>query len=655
MGVGFFQSEWIDLAKDGLIDFISNGGKMKLLTSAKVDEDDFEAFRIGYKAKTDSILEKMLIDQVRDNLHGTGREWTLNYLAWMIAEDILEVRILVHKTSQIHMYHEKISLWYDGSESVAFNGSLNATQNALENREVVSTFASWRTGQKPYIDNLEKVFDDDWNGLVDDYVLVTLPEMVKAEFKKIASQDNPHGGSSMIIEAPKTPIADRREYQQLAISALEKQKFRGILDMATGTGKTFTSLLAAKRAMEIYGPAFVLVVVPQTTLIKQWISSINAIFPNSSVLTCAYNKSDWMSELAKKRAMFSGKDSEFAITTYDSLTVQSFQSIVRRFNGNFIYIFDECHELATPTTIAKFSPNAKSMRIGLSATPERWFDKAGTEYLKKTIGEVAYTYSMQEAIGTGKLCEYDYHIVLTCLTDDEMNEFLSLTASIGRCIGNNDDERNEAINRLTQRRAKISKKAVNKWEKFFEVFEGIPDKAGSIVYVFDEQVETMVTEIKKRFGLNVHGIVASTSPEQREAILKGFNDGEIDVIVAIKCLDEGVDVPNCRAEYILSSSTNPREFIQRRGRVLRISKRYPNKIAQIYDFVTIGTDSPFYSGDQELAVIKRELPRVSEFKRLSRNKDDAELVSYLTKIGGLHEYIKDEPWLINAGEDVSVD
>lgn len=136
MGSGFFDSGWIDLAKDGLVEFVKNGGKMVLLTSVKVGEDEFKSFQKGEKAKTDKILEDILVKDAVETAKKSGKEWTLNYLAWMVSQDILDVHLLVHKTSAINIYHPKVSFWYDSEEnSVCTNGSLNATSNAVNNLE----------------------------------------------------------------------------------------------------------------------------------------------------------------------------------------------------------------------------------------------------------------------------------------------------------------------------------------------------------------------------------------------------------------------------------------------------------------------------------------------------------------------------------------
>ena len=182
MGSGFFDSGWIDLAKDGLVEFVKNGGKMVLLTSVKVGEDEFESFQKGEKAKTDKILEDILVKNAIETAKKSGKEWTLNYLAWMVSQDILDVHLLVHKTSAINIYHPKVSFWYDSEEnSVCTNGSLNATSNAVNNLEVLSVFCSWRLGEDRHIKSFEDIWKNDWEGKPENYFLIDLPEIVKID------------------------------------------------------------------------------------------------------------------------------------------------------------------------------------------------------------------------------------------------------------------------------------------------------------------------------------------------------------------------------------------------------------------------------------------------------------------------------------------
>ena len=661
MGTGFFDSGWVDLAKEGLVEFIKHGGKMVLLTSVRVGEEEFESFQKGEKAKTDKILEDILVKNALDSVTKAGKEWTLNYLAWMVSQDILDVHLLIHKTSAINIYHPKVSFWYDSEgNSVCTNGSLNATGNAINNLEVLSVFCSWRLGEDRHIKSFESIWKDDWEGKPENYFLLDLPEIVKIDYKRMASDKNPYESLISLVNgyAKSGSSIQARDYQIEAIHALKTNGYRGILSMATGTGKTFTSLLTVKQIIEEKGNSVVLVCVPQTTLIDQWEEAINKVFDSPIVHKCAFNRNDWFSKLACDLKFFDGSESVFAITTYDSLTDLKFQSAVQRAKGNFIYIFDECHKLGTPKIMRTFKPRNDSYRIGLSATPERWFDEKGTSYISATIGPSVFEYSMERAIQNQKLCPYNYHIILSQLTNEEMAQFILMSdkiAKLSKTDGLDRKSLSDDLKRALEKRAKISKSAQNKWNDFFNLFSKIRDKNGSIVYVFDEQVDSMIQEIKSRFGLKVHGIVASTKNEDRQAILNSFNDGNIDVLVAIQCLDEGVDIPNCHAEYILASSTNPREFIQRRGRVLRKSDRYPDKTAEIYDFVTIAPESVFYSDEDATKVVKRELARVAEFYRLSKNKDDHEMIQYLIKHNSLSEYTKESPWKMKDDDEIEED
>ena len=643
-GVAFFHSEWIDLARDGLVEFVENGGKIKLLTSIKVDEDEFNAIKNGYEAKTNEILKRRLFDEAVASSEKHGKKWTLSYMSWLICENIIELKISVHKASSVNIYHNKVSFFTDeDGNKVCIHGTLNDSLNATGNQELLVVYRSWNDEHQKIMGKIKEKLDDSWNDKVDEFVTIDLPDIVKLDFNKIQDSFNPYAD----VSAPKEQKKPR-EYQNIAIANLKRNGYRGLLSMATGTGKTLTSLFAVKQIEKEEGRQCVCIVVPQITLIEQWGDNVKSLFTSSKILICALNKNNWYSQIKILGITFkSSKESCFLITTYDNLLNQYFTNAIKPFGKHFIYIFDECHSLGSKQLKEKFIPLPEAKRIGLSATPERWFDDDGTEFVKNTIGDVVYEYSMEEAIENKKLCKYDYHIVLSELNDDEMHRYLELSKKISvqaQIDKTNGDEMSEKMETLTMERARISKKCESKWPLFFDIFSSYANKKGSIVYVFDKQVDQMVSEIKKRFGLIAYGIVAETPGEERKKILEGFNSGTIDVLVAIKCLDEGVDIPNCHTEFILASSTNPREFIQRRGRVLRISKTNPDKIATIYDFVTTGTNSNFYSNDDKLSVIIRELPRVAEFVRLSKNQDDIELIKYLSTINGLAGYQKQNPW-----------
>jgi len=654
-GVGFFRSEWVDLAKDGLPTFVANGGKMRLLTSIKVNEEEFQAFQLGQKAKTDQILRKQLIDDALNSANKNRKLWTLQYISWLISQNILEVKLLVHKESAIHMYHDKLSFFSDGTETVCLNGSMNDSDNSLQNEEVMTVFSTWRPGGKTSIDTLKNIFEYDWNGGPEKYIALDLPDIVRMKYSEIQSSTNPYSKTeTSFIEETKKEKPKIRDYQGTAVQELENHNFRGILAMATGTGKTLTSLFAVQRLMVLHGNLIVCIVVPQTTLLAQWEENIGTFFSFPETVVCAFAKKDWISKLNSALFTFNSKDPLFILTTYKTLVDEDLQNRLSTTKKSLVYIFDECHKLGSPDEIRSFCPNQSAYRIGLSATPDRWLDQSGTEYIEGTIGGTVYEYPMEKAIDDKKLCHYKYHIVLCPLSDQETQDFSSDTLKINKYSsgsGKDGAEMNESLKRLLNHRAKIAKKCESKWSAFFNTFSSSQTKKGTIVYVFDQQVEQMKSDLRSQFpALAIQSITADTPADERKAILENFNNGSVDVLVAIQCLDEGVDIPNCSQEFILASSTNPREFIQRRGRVLRISKKNPNKIAEITDFVTIANDSSFYGNEIKQSVIKRELPRIAEFVRLSDNKDDINLISYLAKISGISLYSKEHPWTTEANE-----
>ena len=537
-------------------------------------------------------------------------------------------------------------LLYEGNE-VCIHGTLNDSLNAINNQEFLVVYKSRIPELQKIIIDMRSALEKSWDNDVESFVVLDLPDIVKLEFNKIKNSFNPYSKDSNCFN-PKAKSYSPREYQKIAIESLKKNDFCGLLSMATGTGKTLTSLFAVKEYEKMYGKSTVCVVVPQITLIEQWENNIKKVFPDSQILICAYNKNNWYSKL-QIILITSAKHSTnvFLICTYETLTNPYFLSKVNKIKKNFIYVFDECHSLGSNKLREFFRPSKSAKTIGLSATPERWFDDYGTTFVKTTVGPVVYEYTMEEAIKNNKLCEYEYYIVLSPLNDSEMINYKSLSKKISKQAQidkGSEESFSKQMETLTMERARISKQCESKWALFFDLFKNYKNKKGCLVYVYDKQVEDMVSTIKKRFDLVCYGIVADTTAEDRKKILNGFNEGTIDVLVAIKCLDEGVDIPNCHTEFILASSTNPREFIQRRGRVLRKTTKIPNKIATIYDFVTTAPVSNYYSNDDKISVISRELPRVAEFVRLSDNKDDLGLIKYLSSIDGLANYQVQNPW-----------
>lgn len=649
-GVAYFHSEWIDLAGEGLIEFVKNNGKIELLTSVDVSKDEYMAFKLGEQAKIDNILKEKIFDDLVNQKRTKDREWTLNYLSWLVANNIMEVKVSVHESSNISIYHDKISFFSNDNEIVCLHGSLNDSKNALRNQESIDVFVSWEERDSQRIDSHKNSFEKSWNGNVDNYIVIKLSDFIKKEFSKISNDFNPYrpiDKKDIIIKESKNIKYKPRDYQINAIESLKINNWNGILNMATGTGKTLTSLFAADSYIKEKGPTVVCIVAPQLHLVDQWSSIVQEKYGHIDQISCTKNKTSWGSLLFRKLRS-KVHETTFIFTTYLTLIDQTFQHAMSQYPGQILYIFDECHKLGSSEIIKNLNLNKGSNKIGLSATPDRWLDEKGNEFINTTIGNEVFSFSLKDAIEKNFLVPYDYHIHLSELNYDEYFEFEKLSKEISRRSGFGDENKDDSFDRvksLLNRRANISKKATSKFDDFMMEFDKQDNKSHTLVYVFDQQVEDMISLIKSKYRLNVKGIIASTPVDERAIILKSFNEGHIDVLVAIQCLDEGIDIPNCRYAYILASSTNPREFIQRRGRVLRKSKLKEKGI--IHDFVTISPEDSMLDIVGRASVIKRELSRVSEFIRLSTNKEDNKLINYLYELNLLGEYNSFDPWEIN--------
>ena len=647
-GVAYFHCEWLILAREGLDEFIENGGVINLLTSIAIDPEEYAALKKGEDARLNKTLKLELIDKVQE-YYQNDKQWALDFLSYLVSVNKIEIRVSIHPENITSIYHDKLAFFKDEKGyTVCVHGSLNDSLNALSNHESLDVFFEDNESDKKRIESHKDVFKRGWEGKQKTYRTFRLPQIIKKELISLGTPDKnaiKKGNNKRFKPKPFEP----RDYQNKAINALSNNDWNGILEMATGTGKTLTSLFAAEEFLKNNNKKAIVIAVPQIHLIYQWKKDVEKIFPKDKILICAENKSKWSSPLFRETKSFPTNDHNIILlASYHTLIDETFNNALRKLGENVLYIFDECHVLGSPKMIQLFKPNQGSNKIGLSATPSRWLDESGNYFITNTIGKTVYEYTLKDAIENEKLSSYDYHPHLVELTLGEFKEYNEITKKIGKLLSGNKNKNQipQYAERLLLKRSRITKSAKNKTSSFLKAFEEGPMKY-TIVYVYNKQVEEMVALLRKKYNLKVHGIVAETPITERNKILEAFNNGDIDVLVAIKCLDEGVDVENCTHAYILSSSTNPREFIQRRGRVLRRAEG--KRRAVIHDFATIAPKGYQFDDDLKQIVIKRELPRVAEFARLAMNKpnNDKDVVDYTLSINILDEYSKHDPWQLN--------
>lgn len=644
-GVGFFTSNWIKLVTKGIESIIKRNGKIYLITSPKLSEEDWNAIKVGNKAKVDSVLYESIKRTIDDEFDIKTKYECLNIFSWLIADEILELKFAICKNN-MGFYHDKIAIFEDEKNNkICLHGSFNDSLQATYNGESMSVFRSWNETQNEYVLDHLKEFMGMWNNKNDFYEVINTPDKVKVEFQKYKSDKRPYKMPYREkLHLPKY-INKLNDYQNEAIQSIVDNNWSGILEMATGTGKTITSLALSKRYFEEHNRIFLIIVVPFNHLVTQWEKDVLA-FGYKVPIKCNESKNMWLSPLLRKiRNYNSGITKvETLITTYNTFSSRDFQECLRRIRGNTLLIADECHYAGSKNLRNKF-PEYIDAKIGLSATPQRWFDEEGTEYIKEYFCGTAFTYDLEKAIKNGFLTEYYYNPEVIRLNSYEYELYKGITSKIIKLFQKGEKIEDESIlQRLILKRAEIISKAENKIPLFLDKIRK-QYKSGNInntlVYCAKGESKKIV-KLLSDLGILAHEFTYEVNNSKRRIVLDAFEKGEIQVLVAIKCLDEGVDVPSTKTAYFLSSTSNPREFVQRRGRVLRT---YKNKHkSYIFDYIVL---PPNNSNNIQIdtSIIEKDMPRFAEFAKYAFNEFEAKntMRKYLQSYN-LEYLIEKLPW-----------
>lgn len=605
--VGYFTSNSLSLLSHGLEEFITNNGQIRIIANPHLTQEDIEAIERGYKAREDVVVESLLREL--DDEKGIDNFTTLSLL---IYRNQLDIKIAYPKTNGI--YHEKFGIFTDcEGNKVSFSGSANETIGGLkENFEKIDVY--FDENDQMRIDDMAEDFENLWNNNTPSLEVIPIPKIVKEKIYETTSVQNN-------LKVQKSQQIKPREYQSEAIASTIDNGWHGILEMATGTGKTYTSLLIAHEFYKKHNKIFLLVIVPFKHLIEQWLKNIEEVgFQNT--LVCSSDNRRWRNDLHTKVRDFNSGfiNQQVIVTTYDTASTNEFNDYMSKVRKYDFLIADECHYFGQNRMRNNKLGNFQA-KVGLSATPERWFDKEGSNYLSDFFGGTVYQYSLEKAIDNGFLTEYQYQTIVTDLTELEIEEYENYTRQIIPLMSNDNRSlsQDERLQYLLIQRSRIIKGSKEKIDKLLSILskQDIDSASHILVYCAEGQIDQITSSLNK-LGYKVHRFDHRVSNKQRQVVLEAFDQGAIQILVAINCLDEGVDVPATRTAYFLSSTSNPRQFVQRRGRVLR---KTDTKIqAEIYDFVTV----PFEVKDGTFeSIVKKEIPRIVEFSEHAINKYDS--------------------------------
>lgn len=651
--VGFFSSgAMIELSK-GLSGLIRNDGKIQFIVSPRLQEDDIVAIQKGYDAR--AIVEKSLM---RDFYEPTTKsdEERLNWLAWLISSGRLEMKVAFVPPDKANgIYHEKVGIVYDESGNrIAFTGSMNETIYAYHNNyESIIVFNSLIPSDVDDVSNFDEDFDILWQNQENGLSVIDFPDVVKEKLQSYKKDEMDLDVDIREIEEEKKllerNIPDLKiglyQYQKDAINNWAQSGYCGIFDMATGTGKTYTGLGAVVRLYKDKGRAAIIIACPFQHLVEQWVEDIEKFNLYPIIGYSTSKQKDWKKRLSDDVLDFKiGVINCFCFVTTNATYSSDFvQNQLDKLGKDTLLIVDEAHNFGAYNLSQKLNPKFE-FRLALSATLERHGDEEGTALLYNYFGKKCIEYGLDRAIREDKLTPYYYFPEVVYLTSDELEKYRELTKRISKCCFNNTKGKTEvsdAGKRLLIERARLVAGASNKVQLLRELMEDYRYDSHILIYCGaaktynpnqdcsekDEDGERQIVAVSKMLGHDLHMKVTHfTSAEtatERELIKKQFSEANpYQAIVAIKCLDEGVNIPSIKTAFILASSTNPKEYIQRRGRVLR--KAEGKSFAQIFDFITLPRPIDTVSWETETAkmdksLIKKEITRMKEFGEISIN------------------------------------
>ncbi len=666
---GYFSStSFIDITRE-IIELIERKGRIQLITSPNFSSHDKQILEKSISER-EKIVSELFMADLHDDPDGIKQNFA-KLMAYMLVNEIeghpqLEIKIALTDDGK-GIFHEKLGIiHYQDNYVISFSGSVNETVSGwTKNIENFKVFCSWNDNtNKQAVEDDKKSFNNLWYGDEPNVRIYDLPTAIKAHLLKISPKSDVEFQETLdkvrkSIEYKAKPNVNSKEilrdYQLEARENWVTNDYRGLLAMATGTGKTFTALGCISEFQRSEKRTMTIIACPQTHLVDQWkreTIEYNVQTPEKNQISlereivCYGENKNWRNRFEIimndfNEQLFNGKyiiQHVVVFVTHKTLNSDDFKKFILRVsNAKKLLVVDEVHnigsELSTPALLDEYDG-----RLGLSATPTRHYDAEGTRVLMNYFGKIVFELSLKEAIEKEYLCNYDYHPFYAELNSDEMDVYEALTRKIAEkyerrksgMIKIVDDNHEEEI-----QRANLIANAQNKLNVLKNIIKSISTVKQTLVYCTSNPSPGMPfgepTQLDKVKQILTTKNIVSTSvtfknpTKDRAVILEKLAQGHYDCITAVRCLDEGVDIPSVETAIIMASSGNPKQYIQRRGRVLRQSKKTGKTKAIIYDILL---KPPILDFDLTISLMERklvakELLRHKEFASIALNRESA--------------------------------
>lgn len=612
--VGYFSSGVFETIMDGVPTFVRNGGDIRMIASPKLNSEDIDAINLGYEERERIIgnaFSREFLEEI-ENLDDTR----LALLAELIARGVLDIRIAV--TTTLGDYHDKLGILedFDGNK-VVFYGSANSSKNGYrDNYDKIRVVKSWIDGQKDSVDDEIDEFESLWNGTNQFVKVYEYKESARKHLLQVMEN------RSNARKHDKTGIK-LRDYQEQAIKAWVDNGYHGFYVMATGTGKTWTAIFSAKRLLEEH-KATILICAPYKHLVRQWSEDVRSAFPDAVIVMVSSENPSWDQQISqaiiKKR--YDASVQIIIISTIVSFNLDRFTRVIEKDGSDKLLIVDEAHRFTKRNEQLK--EDYKYM-LGLSATPYSGKTVAAGRELMKFFGGQVFDLPIEIALERKFLVPYYYKPIYVYATENEEDRFRKASWVIGSFFKNGKCIDPEGLARALRNRLRIISMAQAKIDALENFINQIEERDHVVVYcgdgrLYDDSGDEIrhinhVKRVLNSMDYKASQFTASENMTERMELVDAFNKGEISALAAIRCLDEGINIPSIKSALILSSNDDYREFVQRRGRILRL---YDGKeSAVIYDVVVL-------TSNEMTEWAKIELRRFREYAKLSLNHEEKE-------------------------------
>ena len=618
---GFFSSGLIALRPLAFANFVENQGKIDLICCPRVQRADLEAIVAG--SASEVVTRDQVVDELR-TLHGQDDKWKSLSVALtsMIQAGILNLRVLLpQRSSDASIFHDKLGLFSDGTNWVSFVGSANESASAWlpdRNHEVIEVFRSWQDRDRGRIERHRYNFDRLWNGprgwkmlrqrdFESNLFEIAPPTDLASAFERVRSDAEVGLKSNQVRRSsPSSQPTKLRPYQNEVVSNWEANGHRGLVTFATGGGKSLVAIEAVRRWRGRGEHGGTLLIVPTAILHKQWLDELAKELPGVPITAIGAG----YKVVGREMLIRSALENSVVVSTYRTACSDRFMKLIRN-SKKMLVVADEVHNAGQDGFTRFLLEIDAEARLGLSATPTRFGDLEGTERISQYFGKgLEPKFTLEDAIEKGVLVHYNYDYESVNLNFEEQHLYDDLSEKIRRLISFSNLESDsfpEAVRFLLIKRARIVKNAVDKPQVAARIIRENWEPGDRWLVYCAGQAQLKVTK-KLLEDLELDQVIEyhqNMEGSQHDTI-SFFND-KTGILLAIKCLDEGVNIPSVNKAVILASSTNPREYIQRRGRLLRRSGGKDR--AHIWDCMVRDSTG--------LVISENELVRGCEFARTS--------------------------------------